>query len=209
MEVFAMRKLSPFLLLIILLLSACAVQTPTEAPEPTPTPTAAPTDTLTTLETAEVIIQALAEKDLAKVADFVHPELGLRFSPYATIQEDHLVFIPEVLPGLLDSDEIYTWGAYDGSGEPIELTFTAYYDEFVYSVDFANPETVALNMRIGQGNTPNNIQDFYPGSYFVEYHFSGFDEQYEGMDWQSLRLVFLEGNGVWFLVAIVHDQWTI
>ena len=64
-------------------------------------------------------------------------------------------------------------------------------------------------MRIGQGNSLNNIREFYPGSYFVEYHFSGFDPQYAGMDWQSLRLVFLEEDGVWLLVGIVHDQWTI
>ncbi len=209
-----MKNLTTMFILVTLLLSACAAQTPTQqtptdAPEPNPTLTAAPTEPLTTLETAEELIQALAEKDLARVAEFVHPEMGLRFSPYATILEDHLVFMVEDLPGLLTSDEVYTWGAYDGSGEPIELTFEGYYDEFVYSADFANPETVALNMRIGQGNTLNNIQEFYPGSYFVEYHFSGFEEQYEGMDWQSLRLVFVEEDGIWFLVAIVHDQWTI
>lgn len=209
-----MKKLIPLILTLTIIISACTVQTPTEqtateTPVSTLQPTAAPTEPLTTLETAEVLIQALAEKDLARVANFVHPEMGLRFSPYATILEDHLVFMPEDLPGLLDSDQVYTWGAYDGSGEPIELTFAAYYDEFVYSADFANPETVALNMRIGQGNTLNNIQEFYPGSYFVEYHFSGFEEQYEGMDWQSLRLVFVAEGGIPYLVAIVHDQWTI
>jgi hypothetical protein len=43
----------------------------------------------------------------------------------------------------------------------------------------------------------------------VEYHFSGFVEDYGGMDWVSLRLVFIEEEGSWFLVGIVHDQWTI
>jgi hypothetical protein len=210
----AMRKITPIMLFLIVLLSACSSPTPTQrpptvTPQPSLTPTPAPTEPLTVLETAEVIIQALSEQDLAKVGDFVHPEMGLRFSPYATIREDHLVFMAEDLPGLLTSDEVYTWGTYDGSGEPIELTFGGYYDEFVYSADFANPETVALNMRIGQGNTLNNIQDFYPSADFVEYHFSGFEEQYEGMDWESLLLVFVEESGVPYLVAIVHDQWTI
>jgi hypothetical protein len=210
----AMRKITPLMLLLIFLLSACSNPTPTQrpptiTPQPSLTSTPAPTETLTVLETAEVIIQALAEKDLARVGDFVHPDMGLRLSPYATILEDHLVFKAEGLSDLLASDEVYTWGAYDGSGEPIELTFAAYYEAFVYSADFANPETVALNMRIGQGNTLNNIQDFYPSADFVEYHFSGFEEQYEGMDWESLRLVFVEESGVPYLVAIVHDKWTI
>ncbi len=49
----------------------------------------------------------------------------------------------------------------------------------------------ALNMRIERGNTLSQHQEFYRGSYFVEYHFSGFEEQY-GDGWQSLRLVFVE-----------------
>jgi (p)ppGpp synthase/HD superfamily hydrolase len=43
----------------------------------------------------------------------------------------------------------------------------------------------------------------------VEYHFSGFDPKYEGMDWRSLRLVFEEKDNIWHLVGIIHDQWTI
>jgi hypothetical protein len=42
----------------------------------------------------------------------------------------------------------------------------------------------------------------------VEYYFPGFDPQYEGMDWRSLRLIFLQDNDVWYLAGIVHDQWT-
>jgi len=210
-----MKEFIPLLIIILsMIVSACTVQTPTEqppyeTPEPTTPTTAVPTVPLTTLQTAEVIIQAIAEKDMTSVANFVHPGRGLRFSPYATIRDDHLVFKPADLTGLFDSEEVLIWGNYDGSGDPITLTFAEYYDEFVYTADFANPETVALNMRIGQGNTLNNIQDFYPDSDFVEYHFSGFEEQYDGMDWQSLRLVFVEEDGVPYLVAIVHDQWTI
>jgi len=29
------------------------------------------------------------------------------------------------------------------------------------------------------------------------------------MDWKSLRLVFKERNGKFFLVGIGHDEWTI
>jgi hypothetical protein len=43
----------------------------------------------------------------------------------------------------------------------------------------------------------------------VEYHFSGFDKKFEGMDWASLKLVFENSNNEWYLVGIVHDQWTI
>lgn len=160
-------------------------------------------------ETAELVINALADKDMEMVANFVHPERGVRFSPYAFVREEHQVFMPDEFPGLLGSEEVYTWGNYDGTGEPIEMEFEEYYEEFVYSADFADPEQMAVNERLGQGNTINNIDEFYPEASFVEYHFSGFEEEYEGMDWESLRLVFVQEDGAWWLVGIVHDEWTI
>jgi len=65
-----------------------------------------------------------------------------------------------------------------------------------------------VNEELGHSSMINNIAEFYPGSSFVEYHFSGFEEKYEGMDWVSLRLVFLQEGGRWYLVGLVNDQWT-
>jgi hypothetical protein len=208
------HKLIIACLLLCLFLASCAIvptaqETATELPPEEPTATPEPTAAPSLEESAAFVIKALAEKDLEGLAALVHPSQGVRFSPYGFVREDHLVFMPGELPGLVGSDAVYTWGAYDGSGEPIDLTFDAYYQEFVYSADFANPEQMAVNERLGQGNSIDNIHEFYPGSSFVEYHFSGFDPQYEGMDWQSFRLVFVQEGGVWCLVAVVHDEWTI
>jgi len=49
----------------------------------------------------------------------------------------------------------------------------------------------------------------YPTASFVEFHFTGFDPQYGGIDWSSLRLVFENVGGNWLLIGIVHDGWTI
>jgi hypothetical protein len=54
----------------------------------------------------------------------------------------------------------------------------------------------------------SNASEYFPGSVVVEYYFPGFDSKYAGMDWQSLRLVFQQENGQWYLVALVHSQWT-
>jgi hypothetical protein len=190
------------ILLGILLLSACAPAAQTD-------PTAIPAEPLTLEETAERVINALAEKDMEAVAEFVHPERGVCFSPYTYVEDTHLVFTPEDLPGLVGSDQILMWGYFDGTGDPIELTFDEYYERFLFSADFSNPEAMAVNEVLGFGNSINNIADFYPGSSFVEYHFSGFVEDFGGMDWVSLRLVFVEEDGVWYLVGMVNDRWTI
>lgn len=205
------------LLISMFFLSSCGLIQGENAADPTPTltPTVQPTQTTqatqppTLQETGEKVIRALAEKDLGAVAEYVHPEMGVRFSPYAYVRQEHQVFTIGELSKLEGAGETFLWGRYDGTGDPIELTFDEYYDEFVYSADFANAESTAVNVRIGQGNTINNIQEFYPGSSFMEYHFSGFEAQYEGMDWESLRLVFIQEDSTWYLVGIVHDEWTI
>jgi hypothetical protein len=210
--------------LLMLLLASCSSepiidpplqQEQTSMPSPTDEPTATvivtpePPTPLTLEEAAEKVINALAEKDMAAVAEFVHPEQGVRFSPYTYVEESHQVFAADELVNLPGSDETYLWGTFDGTGDPIELTFDDYYQRFIYSADFANPEQMAVDEELGYSSMINNIADFYPGSSFVEYHFSGFEEEYGGMDWVSMRLVFIKEDGSWILVGIVHDQWTI
>jgi hypothetical protein len=161
-------------------------------------------------------ILALRDHDIPELVELVHPVKGVTFSPYTFVHplqgapgEADLVFSRDQLAGLWSDPAVHHWGSYDGSGLPIDLTFQAYYAKFVYDVDFAQPEVVGFDEFIGQGNTINNIREVYPLGVVVEYHFSGFDPQYGGMDWKSLRLVFEEVDGAWYLVGIVHDEWTI
>lgn len=156
------------------------------------------------------VIQAIKNKDMSKLSSYTHPDKGVRFSPYGYVNtEKDRVYTAAQLAGLMSDGTKYTWGAYDGSGEPIELTFEEYYGRFVYDKDFAAAEQVGYNRIIGRGNTLNNIFEVYPKAIVVEYHFSGFDPRYSGMDWRSLRLAFEEKDGIWYLTGIVHDQWTI
>ncbi|HVF98538.1 MAG TPA: hypothetical protein VND68_01760 [Chloroflexia bacterium] len=155
-------------------------------------------------------IQALKNKDMERLAALVHPEKGLSFSPYSYADDTNLTLTREELANAFTSPESRNWGAYDGSGDPIELTFEAYYDRFIYNHDFAAAPNVNYNEFLGVGNTPNNSAEVYPGSISVEYHFRGFDPQYDGMDWQSLILVFEKHtDGAWYLVHVAHGQWTI
>jgi hypothetical protein len=157
-------------------------------------------------------IMALKDGDMVALSSLIHPDKGVRFSPYATVRTGaggDLVFTATEVRGLMADSTVYHWGAYDGSGLPIDLTFRQYYDEFVYDVGFARPDVVGFGETVGQGNSIDNIASAYPDGILVEYHFEGFDPQYAGMDWRSLRLVFEEQGGSWYLVGIVHDQWTI
>ena len=89
------------------------------------------------------------------------------------------------------------------------LTIEEYFKKFIYAADFLNAEKVSINQKNGQGNSINNIVEIYKPCDFVESHFAGFDKSLGGMDWQSLRLVFKKYNDKYYLVGVVHDQWTI
>ena len=161
---------------------------------------------------AAQVVLALKGRNLAELSGLVHPDKGVRFSPYTYVQAAEggdLVFSATQIPGLWSDSTIYHWGVYDGSGEPIDLSFRAYFERFVYDVDFARPDVVGFDQTVGQGNTINNIAEVYPEAIVVEYHFEGFDPQYAGMDWRSLRLVLEQNGDTWYLVGIVHDEWTI
>lgn len=161
-------------------------------------------------ERARQVVTALREKDFARLSTYIHPERGVLFSPYAFINEEFdRTFSADQIREVSADTRTYLWGYYDGSGLPMELTFAEYYERFVYSRDFAGMEQVGYNQIIGRGNTINNQFAIFPRAIVVEYYFPGDDPNLAGMDWESLRLVFEEYGGVWYLVAIVHDAWTI
>ena len=106
-------------------------------------------------------------------------------------------------------ESVIIWGEFDGTGDPIKMTLNNYLQRFVYDVDFAKPEKRSVNEFIGSGNSLNNLDSVYKDCDFTESHFSGFEKKYEGHDWRTLRLVFKERKGKYFLVGIIHDEWTI
>lgn len=159
---------------------------------------------------AEKVLMALKNKDGEALASFAHPTKGVRFSPYGHISiSNDIRLLPSEIEEAFTSIEKRTWGAYDGSGEPITLTFSDYAQRFVYDQDFLNAPQKATDEILGTGNTLINIAEVYPSATFIEYHFPGFDPQYSGIDWKSLRLVFEKMDTGWYLVGIIHDQWTI
>lgn len=161
-------------------------------------------------ERAMEVLTAIKDYDMVKLADAIHPDKGVRFSPYGYVDvESDLVFTAQEVKNLSSDSKKYLWGYYDGSGEPITLKFSDYYKRFIYDADFVNAEQVGYNKALGHGNTLNNSFEVYKNSIIVEYYFSGLDPKYEGMDWRSLRLVFEKKNDIWYLVGIIHDEWTI
>lgn len=161
-------------------------------------------------EVAERAIAAVRDRDFETLARLAHPERGVRFSPYAYVRPESDVTLTAAELAVADRDRaVRLWGERDGSGEPIRMTVEEYWRHFVYDLDFAAAGETAWERRLGRGNSLDNRAEVYPGSRSVEYHVRGVDPELEGLDWRSLRLVFVPEGARWYLVAIIHDQWTI
>lgn len=151
-------------------------------------------------------LEDLDDQSYLTLLEMMDPDEGLVFSPYAYIQD---------YPIRLDAEEVerlgatasttYVWGHWDGSGEPIELTFADYWERFVWDRDYTAAPLVAENEYQVGGNTLSNIPEFFgPDAQWVEYAFPSDDHT-----WSALRLVFREIDGTYRLLGVVHDQWTI
>ena len=162
------------------------------------------------LATSLEVMELIKAKEMASLGSYIHPSQGLRLTPYFYIDpQSDQVFTAEEVAGLNENTTVFNWGNYDGTGDTISLSFSDYYNEFIYDEDFISPDLIGNNIPIGSGNTIDNVGQVYPDGHFVEFHFPEIHSQFEGIDWRSLRLVFEQDNGLWYLVGIVHGQWTI
>jgi hypothetical protein len=161
---------------------------------------------------AERIVRCLKAGDWKRLANSVHPRRGLRFSPYVWVDySSDLVFFRDEIPDLASDSHIYSWGAYDGTGERIRLCASEYLRRFVYDVDYAAPDSLLVNGRRRRGCTNNNIHEVYPDGVDIEFYRgpSLVSDRTATNDWKSLHLVLEKESGQWWLVGIVHDRWTM
>ena len=144
------------------------------------------------------------------ISDYVHPLKGVRFTPYTTVSnENDFVINKDDMINFFEDEKSYVWGYYDGIGDEINLTPSQYYEKFIYTEDFISAPKVGYNEVLSSGNMIENQFEVYENPIVVEYYLPEINPEYEGLDWQSLRLVFEECEGNWKLVGVIHNQWTI
>ncbi len=160
---------------------------------------------------ADQVVAAIKGQDGAALSAFVSPEKGLRFSPYAFVDvKKDVVLTGDQVAGLWDSTKVYTWGAADGTGDPIKLTPSKYAEKYIFDRDFSAATSVTENSDTDRGNTVNNAATVYPNGTRIEYYIEAtLVDGKPADDWAALRLVFEKVGDSWFLVGIIHDAWTI
>ena len=160
------------------------------------------------LEICKSINSIIENKKFEELAQYVHPKKGVRFSQFGFINTDiNLVLMPSQIKETTVDRTIYTWGVYAGSGDPIELTISEYFKKFIYIADFLQADEIGYNKNITSSGYPDDLPEIYPNTNTVEFYFPGTNPQYEGLDWKSIKYVFSQYDGNWFVVGIIENQW--
>jgi len=161
------------------------------------------------LEYSQYVLNSIKHRDINKLASYVHPNEGVRLSPYGYIDlKNDRKLPPDELIDRYNYDNIYLWGYFDGTGYGIKMSLKEYFNRFIYDIDFENQSTASHNEFKCAGNSQNNLLDVYKDQEFIEYYYKG-TKKMENMDWKVLRLVYKKEKGIYYLVGIVHDEWTI
>jgi len=159
---------------------------------------------------AYTVLEHIRDEDFLALSQVVHPESGVVFTPYATVNlsTDRRLGADQV--AVLNTDtNIYIWGVYNGSGEPIELTPAEYFKQFIPAESCLKASVLGVDQIVRSGNALENITDELPDVKFVDFHIpANQGSSLEDYDWSSLKLGFEEFEGRLWLIAIVYSKWT-
>ncbi len=210
-------------------MAGCAADLGGEAVTPQATtaapasPTSGPSADGQLLGAATQVRDALRDEDYDALAALASPDETVVFEPYSYVTDGSLRLSPQEISQLGTSSTVYTWGAYDGSGEPMDLTFADYRSRFVWDRDYTDAPSVAVDDYLVSGNSLQNLAEYFgPTARWVEYSFPAtemtddvdpetwdYDHGPPGADWSALRLVFRATSTGYELIGVVHDSWTI
>jgi hypothetical protein len=179
------------------------------APEKEPPPSSANNAELT--ELAYNVLRHIKDGDFNALSNAVHPEFGVVFSPYATVTlSTNRRFSAEQIAMFGSDTNVYVWGVYNGSGEPIEMAPIDYFSEVVLARNYFDASIIGVNRIVRSGNALENITEVFPDVRFIDFHIPGCDKDpSEELDWSSLRIGFEEFEGSLRLTIIVNSAWTV
>lgn len=167
-------------------------------------------DNFPLLGSACAVNRAIQQNNWAALSAYVHPDLGVTFTPYSTVEPaSDLTFTADQIKNLSQDQNIYTWGFEDGRGDPIQMTVSQYFERYVYDRDYTQVPEIGIDRIMTGGNALENLAEAYAGCRFVDFSFPSADPVNDGLDWSSLKLVFQPEGERWYLVGIVHGEWTI
>jgi hypothetical protein len=162
-------------------------------------------------EAAEILFKALKEKDWDTFARYADPDKGTVLAKYGVVfPEDPALHRMDWLSVYWD-EGLHDFGFYDGSGFPVQETKAGYLDLFFKIEEPGSKWKLSMDAS-GTADSRYTSElspwHLWPSAVKADFFWPG-TTKYEGMDWKSLTFVLEKVNGVWRLIALVSNQWTI
>ncbi|MCD8381782.1 MAG: hypothetical protein LUC30_02520 [Clostridiales bacterium] len=147
--------------------------------------------------------QAIRSGDYETLAEYVHPEKGVTFTPNTTVDAvSNLNFLPDALVEASESTATWLWGTTTDAATPINLTLADYFASYVWERDYLASPRISVDSSQVAGNGLENVQEAYPDGRYVEFYATDGES-----NWSTLKLVYEWENGAWYLVGVVHSAW--
>lgn len=92
-------------------------------------------------------VKALKALDYQALSDCAHPEKGITFVPFLSIDlGENLTFTPAQITEFGADADQHVWGCYDQSPELIKLTINEYFEHFVNDKDYLNVNQIGIRL---------------------------------------------------------------
>lgn len=153
------------------------------------------------------IIGLVENQNFEALSTYAHPEKEVRFSMYLYVDEfRHPVFSREQVASFGKDETVYYWnsGKYFGDG-CYEDTVANHWTRYISP---KNPEPAWRMLLEGEKHNSDSIDNFwliYPEGYHIDFCREGETV----LAWKLLRFGFeIAEDGNYYLIVIIHDEWT-
>lgn len=129
---------------------------------------------------------------------YFHPDKGVHFYPFGLNTKGH-AFTRKSILDAVDDPTLLHWG--DINGAPIEMSFSEYYKNYIYDLNYDSGSQINFNELYASGKSGLSfaqIEEKFPGCIFADYYKQG----------KSLILVFEKAKGrkSWYISAVIHNE---
>lgn len=164
------------------------------------------------LALSENIFLLLKESNFKEISKRVNPEKGVTFAFYADFGNPDGYggqYVTLSKKEIVESkDTKYLWGN-DESGKGYKLSLNEYVQQMLlqrWGMEEVEYKIITFNEPAENfAGVINTIHQYYPNAKYVEYHSPGKDEH----SFQSLRFIYQERDGEWYLIGIARDVATV
>lgn len=159
------------------------------------------------LLTATEVLEAIHSQNFSLLSSFADPNEGVTFTPFSTVDRSaNVTLSAKDLSSAASNSDDYIWGVTVGGNEPVRLTISEFFSECLWDADFNSSSTIGVDTVLYSGNAVENVADAYPDCRFVDFYLPG--QGADNENWFSLKLVFSRHHGEWYLIGVVHSEWT-